>query len=652
MIENNRLSKRLNKTGKRLLAPVLITTLLALSACGGSSSSSTSGVVAAVKTVPFEILWMNDTHGYFVPTYHAEYTEVDSYATTAATEGTVGGYARIAGLVKGFKAKATDALFVDGGDTFDGSPVAQLTQGTAVVPVLNKMGIDVAIPGNRDFAWDKQSFLAVAGCNVVGVDCTTPQTFTTTGSAGGNNGFSGDPATVAAGTSTPGLNYPLIAANLLDGTTKLPVLPRYYIKQTPNLKIAFIGITSPLAGSKGFLVEGALTGSTTPNGFKIENEISSLAATIRQNENPDLVVAISHMGYFQDRKFASRSTGIDVIIGAHTHHNVTNPPAIPNADGSRKVVVVQAGSHGKYLGKLDLQVSGKKVVSYTNELVRVTADNVAKYALNGVVDPDVDAAATAAYAPFKAQMDAVVGYTTTVIERRGDTQSTMSTFLTDAMASIFGTDLSSFGGIRYGSSIPGSAANPFPITYGDVVNMVSPNITSGNGVYVATTTGTSILSGLTSGLDNEYGPDIYTWGGGDVTRYNKNLKYTYNITAATGAHIVDLKVINVAGGCPAPNGAGECPLVEAGVQNTANLAGTYTIANFSGTVANMVPATTAVDQIVAYIKAQPSQTVGPRLDDRVVCLDKPVDTGDAAVNLQNGFHQCYGPGTNGGPAGT
>lgn len=640
MTEHNCWTKCLNKTGKRLPAPIIViaVAVLGLSACGSSSSSSSSGT-AAGKAVPFEILWMNDTHGYFVPTYHAEYTEIDSYATTAATEGMIGGYAQIAAMVKGYKAQATDAVFVDAGDSFDGSPVAQLTQGTAVVPVLNAMGIDVAIPGNRDFAWNKESFLAVAGCNVIGVNCTTPQTFMTTGVAGGDNGFSGDPLTVAPATSTPGLSYPLIAANLLDATTQQPVLPRFYIKQTPNLKIAFIGITSPLAGgtkkadgTQGFIVEGqtitaGVAGPNTPNGFKIENEISSLAETIRQTYKPDLVVLISHMGYFQDQKFASRSTGIDVIVGAHTHHNVTNPPVIPNADGSRKVVVVQAGSHGKYLGKLDLMVAGGKVVSWTNNLIRVNAANAP------VPDPAVQALATAAYAPFKAQLDTVVGHTTVTIERRGDVASTMSNLLTDALASLLGTDVSSFVGIRYGSSIPGSAANPGPITYGDVVNMVSPNISSGNATYSSTMTGTAIFNSLSGALDTEYGPDPYQWGGGDVTRYNGNVVYTFNIAGPAGGRIVNLQVTDNAGTV--------WPLVVSGVQNTTNMAHVFTAASFrSSTGAVMVPALTAVDQIVAYIKAQPNATVAPKIDTRVVCLDKAAQPAAAA---QQAMYQCPGP---------
>jgi 2',3'-cyclic-nucleotide 2'-phosphodiesterase (5'-nucleotidase family) len=627
MIENDCLRKRSNKRCTRLLAPALVTASMTLGGCGGGGDGTTSELAAA-PVVPFEILWTNDTHGYFVPTYHAEYTEIDSYAATAATEGTVGGYARIAAMVKGFKAKTPDTVFVDGGDTFDGSPVAQMTQGASVVPVLNAMGYDVMVPGNRDYAWNKESFLAVTKGG------------TTTGTI--INGVT------SPGVTTPGINFPIVAANLLDADTLQPVFPRYYIKKTANLKIAFIGLTSPLAGgakkvdgTQGFLVEGQTpqvpqtpqtnppttpAGANVPAGFKIEDEISSLAATIRQFENPDLVVVLSHMGYFQDRKFASRSTGIDVIVGAHTHHNITDAPAIPNADGTRKVVVAQAGSHGKYLGKLDLQVSGKKVVSYTNTLVRVNAANAP------VPDPAVQALADAAYAPFKAQFDTVVGYTTTVIERRGDVQSTMGVFLSDTVSSIFGTDTSSAAGIRYGSSIPGSAARPAPITYGDVLNMVSPNIGS-NAMYVGTTTGTAILAGLNSGLNSEYGADIYNWGGGDVTRYNGRVKYTYNIAAPDNQHMVNLTVTDAAGT--------PWPLVVNGVSNATNLAHVFTFAGTSGTAAQMVTSPlTAVDQIVAYIRTQPNATVGPRIDDRAVCLDK---ASQPAAVPQSGNYQCPGP---------
>lgn len=567
-----------------------------------------------------QILWTNDTHGYFVPMYHAEYYEVDSYAQTAAAEGTVGGYARIAAMVKDHRAKSSDVVFVDGGDTFDGAPIAQMTQGAAVIPILNAMGYDVMIPGNRDFAWNSESFLAITKGG------------TTTGAV--NNGI------VTPGGTSPGLNFPIIAANLIYADTKAHVFPRYYIKQTPNVKIAFIGLTSPLSGgnrrangSQGMLVQGqtpqtatTAAGGTVPAGFLIEDEISALAAQIRQTENPDLVVAISHMGYFQDRKFASRSTGIDVIVGAHTHHNVTDAPRIPNKDGSINVVVTQAGSHGKFLGKLDLQVKDRKVVGYACELLRVNAANAP------TPDPTVQALAEAAYAPFRARFDQVVGFTTVSIIRRGDVQSTMGNFLSDAVADIFGTELSTAAGIRYGSSIPGSASKPGPITYGDVVNMVSPNI-GDNAMYVRTMTGTQIRNTLNGALNNEYGTDIYTWGGGDVTRFNKNVKYTFNITAANNAHIVDLTVTD-------KNGV-RWPMVSGGVANTANLAKVFTFAGTSGALREMVASPmTAVDQIVAYIQRQPGATVSPKLDDRAVCLDKAAQP---VTPLQSAAAQCPGP---------
>ena len=257
---------------------------------------------------PLQILWTNDTHGFFLPVYHAEYSEIDTYEKIAAKEGKVGGYAQISGLVKKFKRGfwGPRTLFVDAGDTFDGSPVAQLTRGAAVVPILNAMGYDAWTPGNRDFAWSQGNFADVSSQ----------------------------------------LTIPTVCANLLDAEGNYP-FPRYIIKQVEGVKVAMIGLTS-LAGisSAGGPREYSVLGGNIP-GPLLENSVSDLAAEIRATENPDIVIVLSHLGYFQDQKLASRTTGIDVFVGAHTHHNVRKAPVVSNLDGSRDVIVAQAGSHGK-----------------------------------------------------------------------------------------------------------------------------------------------------------------------------------------------------------------------------------------------------------------------------------------------------------------
>ncbi len=520
--------------------------------------------------VPLQILWTNDTHGFFLPVYHAEYSEIDSYAQTAVTEGKVGGYAQIVGLEKKLREGMWEhrTLFMDAGDTFDGSPVDQMTQGQAVVPVLNTMGYDAWTPGNRDFAWPSANFYAV----------------------------------------TSQLTFPKVCANLRDATTGNYVFPRYLIKQVGGLKVAIIGVTSTAGGGQGFTLDGG----SIPGSFAIEGQISQLAADIRAQENPDLVVVLSHMGFYQDQKFASRSTGIDVIVGAHTHHNVFTPPVVTNADGSRNVIVVQAGSHGKYLGQLQLWVKNQKVVDYTNNLVRVSTANLMK--LHVKPDPVVEAAAEKAYAPFKAYLDQVVGYTTTVLERRGDTQSTMTNFLTDALAERYGVDASRFPGIRYGSSVI-----PGPITVGDVWNIISPNF-GNNGIYLYTQTGAQILGALNGGLNPEYGTDPYNWNGGDVTRFNNRVKYTFIVNAPDNHHLGDVTVTTATGQV--------VPLMVAGVPVAANLGHVFTFAaTFGGTPAQRLPNVTAVDEVVAYIKSK--GVISPKIDDRAVQLD------NAPTNITN-----------------
>lgn len=555
----NNLHAYLERVSKRFgWKKVVLSTVLVL----GSLTGGTLLLTACNVGTPLQILWTNDTHGFFLPVYHAEYSEIDSYAETAATEGKVGGYAQIAGLVKKLKEGiwAHSTLFVDAGDTFDGSPVAQLTRGQAVVPVLNAMGYDAWTPGNRDFAWPKADFLAV----------------------------------------TSQLNFPQVCANLQDAATGAFVMPRYIMKQVGGLKVAMIGLTSLAGGGAGFQV----LGGNVP-GVLLETDISTLAADIRASEKADLVVVISHLGYYQDQKFAARTTGIDIIVGSHTHHNVYTAPVIANADASRKVIVAQAGSHGKFLGKLNVWVKDGKVVYFNNELIRITTKNLKKY--HAKPDPTVLALANEAYAPFKTMLDQVVGQTTTVLERRGDTQSTMTNFLNDAVAERYGVDGARFPGIRYGSSII-----PGPITVGDVWNIVSPNF-GDNKMYVYTQTGAQIVGALNNGLNVEYGLDPYNWNGGDVIRFNGHVQYSFNVVAPNNQHLVDVSITTAAGE--------SLDLVKAGVNVPANLARTFTFAgSFSlGAPATAVPGVTAVDEIVAYIQSK--GTIAPKIDVRTTQLD-------------------------------
>ncbi len=528
------------------------------------------------------LLWTNDTHGYFMPVYHAEQNEVDSYPAQAATEGMVGGYAYIEAMVKKLKPESLNALFMDSGDTFDGSPVAQMTRGQAVVPVINAMGYDAYTPGNRDFAYGKPQFLAV----------------------------------------TSQLNMPIVSSTLRDAVTGQLVFQPYLIKQLPTMKVAIIGLTHPLI-TAGFALGKALAPNGAYGGFDVGPEITALVAQIRATEHPDLVVALSHFGYPQDVKFAANQAGIDVILGAHTHHNVFVPTIIKDLNG-HDCIVVQAGSHGKFLGDLDVKVKNQMVVGYRYKIHRVVDKNITP-------DPAVFAVAQQAYAPFQDYLDRVIGKTTVTLDRRGDTQSTMADLLNDAWQSMYGADVSQHPGIRYGSStIPGN------ITVGDVWNMISPNI-GGNKVYVGTVTGAQVYGTLNTGLNLEYGPDPWNWPGADVMRFNKNVQYTYNVNTPDNQHLVDLKV-------------GNDYLVQGGMPVAANMGKKYTFASSFPTGPTTPPVAStdpneAVDEMVNYIQGQ--GTVSPALDNRAVRLDQgPNPAGMSNVGVDPSCYSWSSPGCN------
>lgn len=97
--------------------------------------------------------------------------------------------------------------------------------------------------------------------------------------------------------------------------------------------------------------------------------MQTLVDQIRDNENPDSVILLSHNGMDVDLKMASRVRGIDVIFGGHTHDEVPGAISISNPGG--KTLVTNAGSNGKFLGVMDLDIKAKRVRDFRYRLLPV-----------------------------------------------------------------------------------------------------------------------------------------------------------------------------------------------------------------------------------------------------------------------------------------
>ncbi|RKZ37277.1 MAG: hypothetical protein DRQ37_02265, partial [Gammaproteobacteria bacterium] len=374
----------------------------------------------ASESKQIRIISTNDIHLYLRPIYYRYADDIKpcgpqprdgDYLAKAALEGKIGGMAHLATVVKRLRAeKPGRTLLVDAGDTWHGSALSVFDKGVSMVKIMNAIGYEVMAPGNWEFFYPKDHLLDLI-----------------------------DQA-----------NFPVIAYNLTDKEWGDPVLPQYVVKQVGDVKIAFVGLTYPWTG-----LTSAVSGAAKWFNFGIkEDEARTLIQKIRETEDPDLIVFVSHGGYGLDQKFASRVDGIDTLISGHTHDEVFDPVVWNNT------LIYQGGAHAKFVTSLDIEVRDKKIVKYEYELVRVNQDQVP-------ADPKIKALVDEAYRPHRKVLDEVVGQTDVMLYRRDYWQSPMGNMITDALREIAGTDVSLFPAWRYGATLL-----PGRITAEDIYNVV------------------------------------------------------------------------------------------------------------------------------------------------------------------------------------
>ncbi|HBF33709.1 TPA: hypothetical protein DDW35_04025 [Candidatus Sumerlaeota bacterium] len=238
----------------------------------------------------------------------------DLHAQLMPLKDGTGGFANVASYIKQEKTTRKDVFVMCAGDMVQGSAVSTIYKGVPIFDILNYMDIDVATFGNHEF----------------------------------DNGVE-------------------VAKKYLE-TAKFPII-------SGTVFLVNKGLFAP-AATKTFTVNGiriGVIGATTTE--SITDEALKVSAPQRIVEKQlkelrgscDVIVLLSHLGVEEDEKLASKVQGIDVIVGGHSHTVLKEPVRVG------KTLVVQAGSKGQYVGRVELALDPKthRVTTSSGELVSI-----------------------------------------------------------------------------------------------------------------------------------------------------------------------------------------------------------------------------------------------------------------------------------------
>ena len=440
------------------------------------------------------------------PAAHA-FTHLD-FVEAARRYGKVGGFAHLATLVRRLRASRPHALLLDGGDTWQGSAVSLWTQGADMIGAQKRLGVDI-LTGHWEFTYGAERVQEAVKKELSGVE--------------------------------------FLAQNVKTLDFEDPVFQPYTLRSINGAPVAIIGQAfpyTPIANPRYFVPEWSF-------GIQ-ESRLQELVDEVR-GKGAKAVVLLSHNGMDVDLKLASRVRGIDAILGGHTHDGVASPIVVKNPGG--QTLVTNAGSHGKFLGVLDLQVSSSGVSGHRYRLLPVFSNLLPE-------DREMAAYIASTRAPHAQKLEAPLAVTEGLLYRRGTFNGTWDELILEALLEVKGADIAFSPGFRWGATLlPGDT-----IRFDDVMDQTA--IT-----YPYSTlnelSGEQIKVILEDVADNLFNPDPYLQQGGDMVRVG-GMSYTCRPNEKIGARISDMalrgeplqadKRYKVAGWAPVAEGASGEPI--------------------------------------------------------------------------------------------
>ncbi len=304
----------------------------------------------------------------------------------------IGGTSNMLGYINKLREKNT--LLLNGGDDFQGTPISTITRGNSQIELLNLYGLDAFVIGNHEFDYGQYSL---------------------------------DSALKKA-------NFDYLSANVFLKSEKRTFGKPYVIKKINGIKCGIIGLTAT----------DLMTLTLPKNVSDIEmlNTDSVITAGVKylKKKKCDLIILLTHIGLDKDKKLAEKfSKDIDIIIGGHSHTPLFRPEIV------KGVVIAQAGSYSRWLGKIDMTVDTEKdtVLNSFAKLIETKMDS-------SIYDRKAQMKVESMLAAVQGDLMNVIGNLESDWKRGFSEESNLGQWEADAVRNKVGTDIAflNSGGIR------------------------------------------------------------------------------------------------------------------------------------------------------------------------------------------------------------
>jgi S-sulfosulfanyl-L-cysteine sulfohydrolase len=401
-----------------------------------------------------------------------------------------GGLANLKTMINTLRTQnAVNTLVIDGGDCFQGSGIAALSEGRAIVPLMNNIGYDIMLPGNWEVVYGKEMMMQ----DMFGYDALK------------------------------------VCANMFHDTNDDMkgdlIFPPYFVKHIAGIKIGFIGYNDPLTPKRQSPAYCDGIKFTPP-----ENNVAKYIKILKEYEKCELVFLLTHMGLAQQFGLSNMEQikGADYILGADTHERLRQP-----IEG-KYAKVTEPGAFGSFIAKLDIVIEKGIVKDHTYQLLDVDPGKYKE-------DEEMKHLISKAKEPYKKELSRVVGKTKVPLVRYYVIESPMDNFITDAIMWKFKPDIALSNGFRFCPPlIPDPATGMADITVDYLWSMLPVDSEAKKGSI----SGKQLWQWMETELENAFAKDPAKRLGGWVVRF-KGMEVNFTLGNDAGKRVNYIKVAGV-----------------------------------------------------------------------------------------------------------